>query len=232
MVSESWVQTGNPFWSFFLNVFPTRNWDALGATYLIDFINKPNLPLTLPNFFYAFWLISADYGKIGPFSFRLGWAYLAAIPLLILAFWKMTHPNKRWIAWLGAVSVILYVSWFFQTHQARFFMPAVPLIALAVGGAASALDNWKLPLSRSVVLLGIIGIVLANSWVVQPAEIALLRSNMPYLWGVSPVTITFSPTLIHMRLSRTQTPVFPRMPGCFWPCMRAGVIIWTAAISG
>ncbi len=182
---KSWFQTGNPFWPLFLNIFPTRNWDALASSYLFGFLNKPNLPLTVPNFFNAFWLISADYAKIGPYVFRLGWVYLAGIPLVGLGLWKMEHEKRRWLTWIAVISVILYINWFFLTHQARFFMPAVPVMALAIGAGASALmQRWKHPLAMLGLASVVVGIVAVNSWVFQPQEIAELRSNKAYLIGI------------------------------------------------
>ncbi len=181
---KSWIQTGNPFFSFFLSIFPTRDWDVLGSTYLLNFITKPNLPLNLQNFFYTFWLISADYAKIGPYTFRLGWAYLASIPIVALGLWIMDSNKRKWVFWLLAASVFLYVSWFFQTHQARFFMPAVPLMALILGASVSFLiEKWKQPLFRLGIIVGLVGLALVNSWVFQPDEISLLRSNKAYLTG-------------------------------------------------
>jgi 4-amino-4-deoxy-L-arabinose transferase-like glycosyltransferase len=181
---KSWLQTGNPLWPFFSGVFPTRDWSPLVNSYLFDFIQSPNLPLSLPNFFYAFWLVSADYGKIGPLSFRLGWLYLAAILPAAAAAWKMARPQRAWLAWLAGLGFLFYVSWFFQTHQARFLMPVVPVFALAVAAGVQPLLESRLPLLRWAAGLALLGLLLANSWAVDAGEVALLRSNKAYLLGL------------------------------------------------
>lgn len=180
---KSWVQTGNPLWGFFMEIFPTNNWDAYGQMELISFIQQPNLKYSLGNFFKAFYLITIKPGDIGPTAFRIGWS---SLPLLALSFIYGLFSKhidikikilKYWALLLG-----FYASWFFQTHQARFFMPVLPLMIIL-----AATGIWILETSFSkfkyafyfIVLLLIIG----NSWIVNPSERKLAYDGCQYFLG-------------------------------------------------
>lgn len=180
---KSWIQTGNPLWGFFMEVFPTRNWDVLGNTYLLGFIHQPNLDLTLGNYFVAFWKISADPGSIGPVNYRLGWVMLAFITPAILATRFHAREKIAITRWLGILTLIFYTSWFFQTHQSRFFMPVIPLMALWISSGIDWLSIFLNRYIRSIPFLILIILVIVNSWVGQPVERDLISRNLPYLTG-------------------------------------------------
>ncbi len=180
---KSWIQTGDPFWSFFMGIFPVRNWDALGAHYLFGFIKKPNLPLSLANYFRAFWIISAKAYTIGPDSFRLGWVYLILIPFSFVTCFLIIRKQRRIIAWMLALSLAFYTSWFLQTHQARFLTPALPILALCCSTGVDWLISKSTGYLKLIPLSALLMVVIANSWISTPAERNLLKTNWPYIAG-------------------------------------------------
>lgn len=180
--AKTWIQTGNPVWPFLMEVFPTRNWDQTGMNYLINFIQQPNLALTPWNYFKAFWLISARPGEIGPVSYRLGWSYLVLLPVAIIALWKAKRQSFI-LHWLAALFLIFYTNWFFQTHQARFLMPDVPILALLCGGGVAFVIN-RLPRWGKITFgLVTFAIIVLNSWMTQSGEATTLSSNWDYVSG-------------------------------------------------
>ena len=181
---KSWIQTGNPIWGFFMNIFPTRNWDETGQQILMTFIQSPNFELTPLNFFKVFWTLSATPDAIGPFGFRLGWAYLAMLPFGLAALlWLKSKDQRSSLGWLSLLALVLYTNWFFQTHQARFMMPVLPVLAL-VGAAGVDWLSRSLPKIGSWALLGLVaGAIIANSWMVNPGERSLANDGIRYLTG-------------------------------------------------
>jgi 4-amino-4-deoxy-L-arabinose transferase-like glycosyltransferase len=180
---KSWIQTGNPLWGFFMDVFPTRNWDSYGQAELMNFIQQPNLSLSLKNFIKAFYLITIKPGEIGPTNFRIGWA---ALPFLVFSigflFIDKIHWRKRSIIYYWALFVVFYLSWFFQTHQARFFMPYVPILIILSSLGIGFLERIFYSLRHLIYILTI-AVILINSWVCNPNERGLINDGWRYTTG-------------------------------------------------
>jgi 4-amino-4-deoxy-L-arabinose transferase-like glycosyltransferase len=180
---KSWVLTGNPLWPFLPQIFGSRGWDALGTQYLLSFIQLPNLPITLPNWFSAAWILAFPAGQFGPPNFRIGWLYLLLFPLVGLGSYLARAEDRKWILTLAGGCLILYTSWFLQTHQSRFLLPALPIFAVSIA-AGFMLVTRRIPkLLQPFAWLGILGTLLACFWAFSPQDFQALKSASPFLAG-------------------------------------------------
>jgi hypothetical protein len=183
---KSWLQTGNPFFSFLMGVFPTRNWDVTGSINLFGFINSPNLPATPLNFLRAFWLISTQPGVMGPSTYSLGWIFLALLPASLAAVLVrkgFNDPQRGAAGWLLLLSTLLYTNWFFQTQQSRFLLPALPILALTAAAGAGWLSSLFSNQWQVFPQILVAGAIVFNSWAFSPALRQKVATNWPYLSG-------------------------------------------------
>jgi hypothetical protein len=135
-VWRSYQHTGNPVYPFWWKVFGGPDWNAeLGEKFFtwqrgIGMGREPLDYLLLP------WrvLTQGDRGYAN-FDGRLA---LPLLLLLILAIWRATKPEPprllRPALW---VSALYFVLWAASSHQMRFLIPILPLLALAAGLAAA-----------------------------------------------------------------------------------------------
>jgi hypothetical protein len=181
---KSWLQTGNPVWPFFFEILGGRNWDALGTEYLFGFIRSPNMPMTPLNWLLGFWWLTKEPFRFGPY--RLGWHYLIlsliSIPVLILPKPATRQVTRR----LAIISLIFYTSWFFQTHQTRFFMPVLPVLALLISAGVSwywQKQTWHRIHWQAIIQLCLVLYLGVTNWLANPVDRALVVSRWPYLSG-------------------------------------------------
>lgn len=181
--AKTWVQTGSPFWPFLYPLLGGNNWDVLGSEYLFGFIRLPNMPLTPVNWLAGLWKLTVDSVNFGPSRVTLGWLYLALLPLAIPAVIFSKPGQRQIIRWLAVLGVVYYTSWFFQTHQTRFLMPATSVLALLA--AIGVMWLWSLFQERWAgwIKVGLVVALFALSWLAAPADRALLTSHWPYLSG-------------------------------------------------
>jgi len=177
---KTWIQTGNPFWPAALQYFGGRDWDELGVRYLTDFVRLPNWPWSLINWLRLPWYLTIDPTKFGG-RYQLGPLLLAVLPFTIgVYFREKTHRYA--ISLLGSICLGFYILWFFTTHQARFMMPIVPLLALlsAVGvGVIFERCSWKNIVFNVLLLVYLFSQTILFSSVRQTRFITAL----PYLTG-------------------------------------------------
>ncbi len=179
---RSWYQTGNPFWPFLYNILGGRNWDAPGLGYLLTYIRITNLDPNIVNWITGLVHLTINSPRFG--GFVLGFTYLLTLPLSIFVTARSEMSRNPLIArLLGILVLLLYTSWFIQTHQTRFFMPALGIFALL----ASIGINWLLQTLSSrwrlVFQIAIAVYFLAISWMASPRMWEILRLNYPYLNG-------------------------------------------------
>ena len=205
---KTWVLTGNPFWPFLQEVFGARDWDAVGTENLMNFIRQPNMPLTLANWAAGIWRLTTEPEKFGSFRFALGWSYLFLLPLAVPAL-LYSRSKDLLLKWLAIIAVVFYTAWFFQTHQTRFLMPVLPVLALLAAVGLSwlfgdrdktmsenrsrrrpgrRLDRLgqllRLETNWSILIKVLfIGFLLFSNWLADPADRNLIRSNLPYIAG-------------------------------------------------
>jgi len=166
---KSWWQTGDPLWPFLPNLFPTRNWDALGTEYLMSFIQYPNMPLTLKNWLLGIYQLTLNPLPYGPQLVELGWSYLLFLPLAFPALvWSEKNEKWKMYFWLSAIGVVLYTSWFFQTHQTRFLLPVAPVMSLIAAGGIAWLAGLSRQLGKPLVYCALLGYFVAFAWFSNP----------------------------------------------------------------
>ena len=178
---KAWIHTGNPIWPFLHPLLGGRNWDAIGTEYLIDFIKAPNLAPSFRNWALGLWFVSTDpAARFG--SYRLGPYLIALLPIAALP----AITDRRMRPLLGALALAglgLYTIWFLLTHQTRFLMPAVPLLALlAAAGVAWLGQQLPTPLGWAA-RLAVVAWLLAGAWIFSPERRAELALRWPYLSG-------------------------------------------------
>ncbi len=180
---KNWSYTGNPFWPFLLEIFGGRNWDALGSEYLLGFIRKPNLALTLPNYILSFWYLAFEPLRFGSFQVALGRLYLILLPLTFPAMFLGKPLFRRRLGLIVLITGIFYTSWFFQTHQSRFLMPATPFLAiLAAAGIGWVVSLFKERYS-GLIQGGVILMLIGGVWGLDPAARARISTRWEFLSG-------------------------------------------------
>jgi len=119
---KAYIQTGNPFYPFYNNLFDSVYWHPVFDSFnkatnvrlesqsLVNFITSPFRLVYFPDIF---------RGRIGP-------AILIFLPLL---FFIKQIPRIIYKALL--VSLIFYVLWYIAWPNARYLTPVIPLMALA-----------------------------------------------------------------------------------------------------
>lgn len=183
---KSWIFTGNPFWPFLYQYIKSANWDALGMEYLMEFIRLPNMPST-----FYYWLtglaqLTFHAEKFGPFRIALGEKYLLSIPFIFFAaiFPKANH--SKILRWLSLCAIFFYSSWFFQTHQTRFFMPITPILSILAGLSFEWICQLVKERNKTISIIlqfGLIFLLFSTSWFATPADRARVVSRFPYLSG-------------------------------------------------
>jgi 4-amino-4-deoxy-L-arabinose transferase-like glycosyltransferase len=180
------VYTKNLFWPFLIEIFGGSDWDSLGNEYLFGFIRKPNLSLTFSNWFTALWHLSLDYLKFGNSQIRIGIHFLILSPFAILAYFLEKASMRQILSRLVVICLIYYTLWFFQTHQARFLMPTLPVMSiLAARGVSLFIDLNKINrvyISR-ITLYGLIFLLLYAHWLANPASYSLIADRWSFLSG-------------------------------------------------
>jgi len=174
---RSFVNTGNPFWPFLYSVFGGRHWDIVGDQIHTTWLHRPNLAPTLWNYIGGLWYLTVRPAQFG--GHRIGPLVLAQLPLLAL-FWQ----RKRWqVSYLIAVSWGVYTAWFFTTHQTRFLMGIMPVIALltayVVGRLLERWSGWVASLGQvALILYFALGLPFLNTH-----QRTLIADRWPYVAG-------------------------------------------------
>ncbi len=183
---KSWIFTGNPFWPFLYQFIPSANWDAQGMDYLMSFIRSPNMPSTFYNWVTGLIQLTIHPEKFGPFRIALGEKYLLFIPFVFFVALFSKAKHIKVLRWLLLCAVIFYTSWFFQTHQTRFFMPVTPIIALLAGLSLSWIFQFtkdKSKITSSFLQFALVILLFSTSWLVTPADRSKVVTRFPYLLG-------------------------------------------------
>ncbi len=177
---KSWAFTGNPIWPFLFPILGGSNWDALGSTYLLNYLRLINMPPTLANWLTGPWQITVANGRFG--SFLIGPYLLALLPLGLLP--AVARPRLRpLLVLLAAVTVAFYTIWFLLTNQTRFLLSCLPCAILI--GAAGVAWLWEIgarPL-RVVLQVALLAWLLAGSWLFNADRQRHWQLSQPYLLG-------------------------------------------------
>lgn len=181
--ARSFLFTGNPIWPFAYQIFGGCNWDVLGDEYHMHSLLElwtlyvPRTPVgLLQSFVYLVTRPSemGGYGSIG-----------VVIPLGALGASALVLDMPRLLRQSLFVCWGFYVLWFaLVSHQSRFLLPIVPLLALATAYLFAWLyDRIRLRPWRLALLAGLLAIVVHEWPWVSASERELLASRTPYLRG-------------------------------------------------
>lgn len=185
---RSTLNTGNPIWPFAFHVFGGRDWDELGDEYNMQLMLERWAELQLPRNpigllqSYGYMLLSPN--EISDFRGGLGQPLMAGalLALLGMLLFRDAPPFVRQSLFVCAG---FWMLWFFLvSHQVRFLLPALPLLALASGWAVvRLLVRRRTPNVRAAAFATVALVALLEwPWYYAP-ERALLLSRLPYLRG-------------------------------------------------
>jgi hypothetical protein len=174
---RSYVNTGNPFWPFLYPVFGGRYWDSVGDQIHTAWLHRPNLAPTLWNYVGGLWYLTVRWTQFG--GHRIGALILAQVPLAVLL-WR----RKPWLlGYLIGVSWGVYTMWFFTSHQTRFLMGVVPVLALLAAYVTNRLlqlwPRWlATPGRMALILYFVMGLPFVNA-----RQRTLVADRWPYVAG-------------------------------------------------
>lgn len=174
---KSTIYTGNPIWPFAFNVLGGRNWDVTGDQIHNAFLHLPNLAPTLKNYVAGLWYLTVRWPQFG--GLRLGGAILALAPLSLL-FWRQ---KRGLLGYLVAVSAGVYTAWFLTTHQTRFLMGIVPVLALLAAYAFTRLTADRPPWLAALAEVAMVLYLAVGLPFVDAGQRALIGDRWPYVAG-------------------------------------------------
>jgi hypothetical protein len=182
---KSWVLAGNPVWPFLDGFFQSRNWDGPAQENLIRFIQSANFPLTVRNWLTGIWKLTRYPDTFGSNRYDLGWSYLLlALPMLLVFRSGFGTVKRKFFFYLGGIFLGMYSVWFVTTHQTRFLLPSMPIMALMIAaGLQSAYDATERPWLRNAIVISLLLILIGNHWTASPTDRTTVRGNLPYLLG-------------------------------------------------
>ncbi|MEN6365802.1 MAG: glycosyltransferase family 39 protein [Thermoguttaceae bacterium] len=128
---KNWVQTGNPTYPLLYEVFDGRTWtDAKQRQW--NQVHRPH------DFSAA--TLAKDVGRV---TLTSEWLSPLVVPLAALAFLAAGRRDRRRWAVLGYFVFVVAVWWLFTHRIDRFWIPAMPLLALLAGlGACWTSQRW------------------------------------------------------------------------------------------
>lgn len=152
---KSWWLTGNPVYPLLHGLFGGPDWsEDLGARHAAwqktmgmghDFVDYLLLP----------WRVIV-YGDNGyeTFDGRLHVVWLLAIPLIV---WGAVRNDR--VRRLGAVALLIFVSWAFTSQQARLLIPCLGILAWATAEATHALVTTRRRVFEAALAVGCLGLL-------------------------------------------------------------------------
>ncbi len=124
---RTYLLTANPVAPFLGRIFGFRVWDRGDLASLQWNLRAAGLPRTLTSFLMLSWHWLAHPGRFGNVWETSALPFFALLPLLLLA------PLGLRLVRRAGVGVLLYVLfWFFAAQDARFLLPAFPILLLAI----------------------------------------------------------------------------------------------------
>jgi len=177
---KAWAQTGNPIWPFLYDIFGGRFWDEEAAMYLLSYIQSINMPQNAAHWILGFLFVTLDKGQFG--SYSIGYSFLFLLPVTCAALIRDADlRHLRITRYLALLTLAFYTVWFFQTHQTRFMMTFIGLLALLSAAGLTWLFR-ALPGKWAIIpQLTIIGYLLFFSWVARPDFRNAFVQRLPYL---------------------------------------------------
>ena len=214
--ARNWIRTGSPLFPFYLGIWPAQapGWDLersqLYETWFSLYGNaQTGLDYLLTPLRLA---VTAQPDQPAFYDGVLGIAVAFALPLLAWALWTRRLSVELRLAVL--VSACLFVFWLFSSQQLRYFLPALPGLAVASAAAGAALGGARGRALRGLLLAAAaLGVPVTLAWflTLDPARVVLggegrtdfLRRRLDYYPYYEVVNRELPPTakvwLINMR---------------------------------
>jgi hypothetical protein len=175
---RTWLLTGTPLFPFFTALWPGHalGWDetrsVLFQAFNAQYGGDPKGPLD-------YVLLPVRLGLMGrrevpqEWESVLGPAFLAGAPLVALALWRRRLDAELGLAAAGAAW--LFAWWALSAQVLRYLLPALPLAALAIAGAAAALGHSERTLARALLISTLGGQLVILAWFVHddPVRVVL-----------------------------------------------------------
>jgi hypothetical protein len=158
---KNWVLAGNPFYPLLYNVFGGKSWTPEQNE---QWTRAHQVPQSAEQGPYAPHRLMRAISQV---TWRGEWLSPLVMPLLLLA--ALQARNRRVLALAAGLALFIYAAWWLLTHRIdRFWLPALPLLALLAGAGAAWSDNvvWRRGVLAAV-LFGVLAntLVIASPWV-------------------------------------------------------------------
>ena len=175
---RTWKATGSPVFPFYMSIWKGQapGWDVersnlfQGMNSLYGGENK-----TAFDYLIAPWNLSV---KAQPeldqyFDGVLGVAFLAGLPILIWALWKLEMPVEIKIG--AAAAAIMFLFWLFSSQQLRYLLPIVPVLAIAIAISAQRLfDRESMGSQVALTAASAAAILVSFAWFLQTAPLRVV----------------------------------------------------------
>jgi hypothetical protein len=165
---KSWVETGNPVYPFLFDVFGGPEWSPRLAEELRRLAVETAPGRGVVDYLLLPWRLAVSGISAGdPFAGRLHPLWLAAAPLAIVG------ARRSAAARIALAAAAIFVAgWSLGPQQARFLIPALPLVAIAAGLGVEALVAGERRVSRRGAAAVAAGALLV--WAMRPHAVQAL----------------------------------------------------------
>jgi hypothetical protein len=181
---RSFIATGNPIWPFAYHIFGGRNWDALGAEYLVNAqmdLLSPDLPRNVAGLIQATRYMLLQPEILGTYPGGIG----SILPLGGCCAMLLLKPGPRILRQILAICGGFYILWFILLPlQLRYLLPIVPLLALATAFFYIWLyDRVKIRIGQFAMVAMLLLLVLRTVPWILANERSLFVSHLPVITG-------------------------------------------------
>jgi Dolichyl-phosphate-mannose-protein mannosyltransferase len=166
---RTWAQTGSPVFPFYLNIWKgsAPGWDVERSLWFQEINSRYG---GYPKNLFSYVATPVRLSVMGQpdlpayYDGVIGVAFLFGLPLIIWA-WRREGLDVE--LRIGVVvSAVLFVFWLFSSEQARYLLPALPALAVAVAASGSFLADLYGRKSRPIVEWTLIAVALLTGTLV------------------------------------------------------------------
>lgn len=166
---RTWAQTGSPVFPFYLNIWKgsAPGWDVERSLWFQEINSRYG---GYPKNLFSYVLAPVRLSLMGQpelpayYDGVIGVAFLFGLPLVIWAWRRAGLDVEARIA--AGVSVVLFIFWLFSSEQARYLLPALPGLAVAVVASGPLLADRYGEKSGGLLEWTLVGVGLAGTLVI------------------------------------------------------------------
>jgi dolichyl-phosphate-mannose-protein mannosyltransferase len=175
---RTWKATGSPLFPFYMSIWKggAPGWDVdrsnLFQTMNSNYGGKDKSAV---DYLISPWNISvtAQPEESRSFDGVIGVAFLAGLPLLVFALWKLEMPAEIKIC--AGVAGIMFLFWLFSSQQLRYLLPILPLLSIAILYSAEKVSETL----RNVTLISlaaasVAAMLVSFAWFAQRAPLRVV----------------------------------------------------------